>query len=94
MEERAVCARAHGRWTKECVCAERTSEADEARETGEEGDGDGDGEMEMEVEMEMGGGEGDGEGNNRMVLESQMKKSRQFTREGFQKLGGGSGLLI
>lgn len=48
--------------------------------------------MEMEMAAEMGGGAG--EGNNRMVLKSQMKKSRQFTREGFQKFGGGSGLLI
>lgn len=47
------------------------------------------GEMEegMEEAMDMGEGDGEGEGN-RVVLESQMKKSRQFTREGFQNFRG------
>jgi uncharacterized protein (DUF2237 family) len=44
--QRAVCARAHSTWMKECLCAERTAEADEMRRWGKremERDGDGDG---------------------------------------------------
>lgn len=50
------------------------------------------GEMEEMKKAEI--GEGDGRRQQTgWMLESQMKKSRQFTREGFQK-NWGSGLLI